>query len=299
MTPKVELAKVRDFGEIISDTFTFIRQNFKSLLKYFFIFCGFFLLATVALSTISQIHAMNAANNIDPNSFDAAENKPNLFQNSTLPFFLSLLFLLLEFIVIPVMVLSYMTLYKIKQNQVPTTDEMWGYIKFYFLKSLGGSIVIFLILIAGWVLCLIPGIYLGVILSLVLPIMIAENSTFGYAFNQSFKLIKGNWWSTFGMLIVITIIVGIAGMVFTIPAAILGAGNIFLHFAKGAQISTIATIVSTILTSFSHILYIIMYVAVGLCYFSLNESKEGTGIMERINQFGTNTFDEDITPEEY
>ena len=43
MIQKVEFRKVRDFGEVISDTFLFMKQNFKPLFKAFFYLCGFFL----------------------------------------------------------------------------------------------------------------------------------------------------------------------------------------------------------------------------------------------------------------
>jgi hypothetical protein len=55
MQPKIELAKTRDFGEIINDTFLFMRQNFKPLLKYFFTFCGIFLAAGTVCSTLYQL----------------------------------------------------------------------------------------------------------------------------------------------------------------------------------------------------------------------------------------------------
>ena len=42
MPSKIELLKVRDFGEIITDSFGFVRQNFKQLVKCFFVFSGFF-----------------------------------------------------------------------------------------------------------------------------------------------------------------------------------------------------------------------------------------------------------------
>ena len=133
MTTNIELEKPRDFGEIINDTFIFIRQNFKPLLKYFFIFCGFFLVASTATSILTQINMVRNINNFNPNSFDA-DNRFAAFSFLTPTYFLTLFFVLLEYISISVMVLSYMTLYKKKQNQAPEMDEMWGYFKFYFFN---------------------------------------------------------------------------------------------------------------------------------------------------------------------
>jgi hypothetical protein len=42
MIGNIEFKKRRDFGQVINDTFTFMRQNFKPLIKTYFTFCGLF-----------------------------------------------------------------------------------------------------------------------------------------------------------------------------------------------------------------------------------------------------------------
>ncbi len=298
MTPNIELAKARDFGEIINDTFIFTRQNFKPLLKYFFIFCGFFLVATAATSILTQINMVRTINNFNPNSFDNG-TRPSPFYFMTPTYFLSLFFTLLEYIAITVTILCYMTLYKQKQNQAPELDEMWGYIKYYFLKIFGSAIVLTILIIVALMFCLIPGIYLYPIMALVFPIMVVENTSFNYAFGHSFKLIKDNWWATFGVLVVVAIVLYVATMILVVPASLLSAGSLFLHFTRGSAMSVTAVIITTILAKTATVFQILMIVASCLCYFSLTESKEGTGLIERINQFGTSHPDTNATPEEY
>ena len=46
----MELRKLRDFGENINDTFQFIRQEFKPLLKSFFAIAGVLILVTGIVS---------------------------------------------------------------------------------------------------------------------------------------------------------------------------------------------------------------------------------------------------------
>ncbi|MEO6850627.1 MAG: hypothetical protein ABI203_03550 [Mucilaginibacter sp.] len=298
MTPKIELAKPRDFGEIISDTFTFTRQNFKPLLKYFFIFCGFFMLASASTSVLNQINAVRVMNSLASNNFETRSPFAAL-SVFTPTYFLAILFLLLEYIAIAVTVLCYLTLYKQKQNNIPKMEEMWGYFKFYFLKIFGSSLLVSLIVIVGCFFCLIPGIYLYPIMSLVIVIMVVENTNFSYAFNHSFALIKDNWWATFGVFVVMTIIIAVASMVVVLPAALLNVVNLFMHLTKGTSISITTAIVTTLLTEVGHIFHILTIVSTTLIYFNLTETKEGTGLIERINQFGTNTPDSNITPEEY
>lgn len=294
----IELAKPRDFGEIINDTFIFIRQNFKPLLKYFFIFNGFFIIATSATSVLMQMKTNGLFTNIsDPNRFD---NGFSAYSSIIINVVLLAIFLLLEYVSITVIVLCYIALYKQKQNTVPTVDEMWGYFKYYFLKVLGSSFLIFIVVMVGCMLCFIPGIYLYPIMALVLPIMVVENTSFGYAFSHSFKLIKNNWWVTFGTLVVIYIIIYVANLVVVIPTVILNAGNMFVRLTKGGPPLTLpVAIITTLLQQVTHIFLIIMIVAMALCYFNLTETKEGTGLIERMNQFGSSGPDANIIPEEY
>jgi hypothetical protein len=198
------------------------------------------------------------------------------------------------------MVLCFAALYKQKGNNVPTMEEMWGYFKYFFLRILWASIVMGLLIVAGLIFCLIPGIYLYPVMALVPSIMIIENVSFGYAFNQSFRLIKDNWWVTFGVLVVVYIILYVANLVVAIPSAIFGAGSVFLHLFKGtAALSVPAAIITTIIQSFAHVFQILMIVAANLCYFNLTETKEGTSLLERIGQFGSQDTAQGQAPEEY
>ena len=297
MSTNIELAKPRDFGEIISDTFQFVRQNFKPLLKYFFIFCGFFLLASTVLNVLVQVKALSFMSNI--NTYDFQEDKVSSVFSMLSVYLLLIFFMILTQVSINVMALCYMTIYKQKQNITPTTEEMWGYFKFYFLKIFGSSLLLSILIVLGAFFCLLPGIYLAIVFALVPPIMIVENTSFGYAFNRCFSLIKNNWWQTFGTLIVVYIIIYVCSMVVTVPSMIFGAGSVFLHIKEKTPLTLPVSIITSISQSFIHVLYILLTVAVGLCYFNLTESKEGTHMMERINQFGNTNTDTNSAPEEY
>jgi hypothetical protein len=295
---KIELAKPRDFGEIINDTFMFVRQNFKPLMKYFFIFCGFFVLATMAISVLTELKMLTALDNFDSTSFNEGD-VASRFSYLNLGFFVNLFFLFLEYSAIYVTVLCYMTLYKIKQNVAPTTEEMWGYFKFYYLKTTGSFFILFILTLLGTMLCIIPGIYLGVVFALVAPIMIVENSSFGYAFNHCFRLIKDNWWVTFGALVVIGIILYVIRIVVVVPTAIINMTSMLTPGAPHTTLQVVITILSTVLEQLAHIFQVLVVIVTGLCYFNLSESKDGLSLMERINQFGAAPTDNNITPEEY
>jgi hypothetical protein len=300
MQTKIELGKPRDFGEIIGDTFAFIRQNFKPLLKYFFIFCGFFLLASAAINVMLQVRVFDVVGSGNAFTYGTTRNPLANIIGLIPEYLLLFVITILMYVSINVMVLCYAALYKQKQNTPPTVEEMWGYFKYYYLRILWASFITALVVFGGSVLCLIPGIYLYPIMALVPSIIVIENTSFGYAFNQSFRLIKDNWWVTFGVLVVIYLILYVANLVVAIPSLILGAGSVFLHLFKGTSALSIpAAIFTTVIQSFSYVFHILMIVAINLCYFNLTETKEGTSLLGRMDQFGAPDTATDKAPEEY
>jgi len=302
MSQKIEFLKVRDFGELITDTFVFIRQNLKQLLICFFTFCGFFLLAYTLFAALQQIKVATTVNSAfhDPNLYQPT----SIFGSDRFAFFgieylLSMLMLVLNYVAMHVTMFSYICIYKEKGNVPPTPQEVWGYFKYYFFKILGSSILLGILLIFATALCLIPGIYLWPIFSLIIPIMIFENTSFGYAFNRSFKLIKDNWWTTFGALFVMGIIVYVISLVIVMPAALINMVNLLMHATKGAHLSVITSIVTAVLGGIAHIFYFLPLILVSLCYFSLTEQMDSTGLMGRIDQLGTTGPDNSSPTEEY
>lgn len=293
----IELAKIRDLGENISDTFVFVKQNFKPLLVTVLTFCGLFILATAAMHAIQQVKVLElqkqALENPGYQSFDS------FFDRFGLETFLSLFFMLLSYALMTTTVLSYMALYKQKGNIAPTSAEVWAYIKYYILRVLGGSILLSILLIIASALCILPGVYVYPIFGLIFPIMIMENGSFGYAYKRSFSIIKDNWWTTFGVLFVMAIITYIGFLIFSFPAIILSIINLLTHGTRTAATSTPVAVITAVIQQAGLIIYVLPLVSLGLCYYNLNEIKEGTGLNDRINQFGTHRPDSNLPAEEY
>ncbi|MEX8548180.1 MAG: hypothetical protein V5804_11315 [Mucilaginibacter sp.] len=295
MQPKIELVKTRDFGEIIGDTFTFIGQNWKPLLKSYVIICGFFIVANLIVTLLQQKQLIGAMGNQMTN-VPSQEWRGRLLGMFGISYFLSLVFGLLSLTSLSLLPLSFMALYKEKGNVAPDTEEVWGYFKHYFFRFLGSYFVIAIVFIIGFALCLVPGFYLMPILSLILPVIVFENVGLGQGWSKSFRLIKENWWQTFGVLIVITIITYAAMMVFVLPATLLTVGSMFLSKTKPTSSGLMLT---TVVSALCYVFYMLPSIAAALCYFNLNEQKEGTGLMNRINNFGNNDLDAGLPKEEY
>jgi hypothetical protein len=301
MPPKIELLKIRDFGEIITDTFGFIRENFKPLIKCFFIFCGFFLICVAIFSVMQQIKMVNTVNNIRldaPNSiFGSKSNYP--FSMFGIEYLMIIIFYFLTFAATHVTVISYIALYKEKGNIPPEPNEVWAYFKHFFLKTFLISILLMIMLGIACLFCFVPFFYLAPIFSIIFPVIIIENTGFGYAFNKSFKLAHKNYWTTFGAVFIMMLIVYVGSMVILLPISALNAGSMFVHFGKGTPMSITLAVISGIVQQIVYVIYILPIITACLCYFSLSEESEGKGLMGRINQLGAITPEDNSPAEEF
>ncbi|WP_316735311.1 hypothetical protein [Pedobacter aquatilis] len=292
MLLKIEFKKIRDFGQIINDTFTFVRQNFKPLVKTYFIFSGLFMIAGMLAMLLQQYKMVNIVNNID--AFKNSGFGAGLYG---LEYFLAILFSLAGYASTTVATLSYIAIYVQKGNQTPTTDEVWGYFKYYFFRIFGSSLLLGLLLAIGFLFCLLPGFWLMPIISLVFPIIVIENGTIGYAFNRSFKLIKGNFWITFGTLFIIWIIVYACMSFVVLPTTLFSMLGLFS--GSKPQMSLTFTMLGTVIQYLCQVCTVIPIITIALSYFSLVEQKESAGLMQRISTFGNEEKPVDNRPEEY
>jgi hypothetical protein len=192
--------------------------------------------------------------------------------------------------------MCYISVYIQKNNETPTVPEVWGYFKYYFWRVLGSSILIFFVVLVATMLCIIPGIYVGPIMYLVIPIIVIENSSFSYAFNKSFRLVKNNWWLLFGVIFIMSLIVGIGNSIATIPLSVIGLGSRFISL-KSFTLPLI--IVFSLLRNLLVLAYVLPAIALCMCYFSFAEQKDSTGLLDRIDKLGKNDDDQPLPAEEY
>ncbi|MNL14102.1 hypothetical protein D3C87_1350320 [compost metagenome] len=294
MSEKLEFKKVREFGEIISDTIQFIRQNFKSLLKVYAYFCGFFIVAGAIAAVMYQIDSRDVIlGAYDKNNPLSAYGFSKLL---TLNYLLVFIFSLLMYTSINVSMLSFIALYIQKGNVAPSTEEVWSYFKYYFFRVLLSSILLSMLLVVGFVCCFIPGIYLFPALTLFYPIMVLENMGFTDSFSRSFRLIKDNWWATAGVVLIIYVITYAAMSLASMPAVIITMVGVFTQGAKG--LSTTMLVISSVIQYLCYVFLIVPVIGCTLCYFNLAERQESAGLMDRINQLGEQRNDF-TTPEEY
>lgn len=296
----IQLFQQRDFGDKINVTFQYITQNFRSLgLALLYIVGPVALLAGIATGVFqsNMLDLGNMAKNGDydsDNPFGAGYAMALSFFSPA--FWFTMLFTLLAILVVSLVTYAHMKVYARKTspgtlalNQPGPVDisvtevweEMQPLIGRSFVISVLGSIITFVAALFFF----IPGIYVGIVMSLALAVTTFEGTDFGQTWNRCFALIRDKWWSTFGLIFVMGLISGVVGLLFTLPAGILS----FLITAKllpdmsGFWLilgNVVATVGSTLLRS-------LIYVAVGFQYTNLVERQEGRGLLSAIDSIGT------------
>ncbi len=282
----IEFKKKRELGDILTDTFAFIRQNGKSLLSVLLKTSG---IPFILLLLASAYYTHSSANIFDPVSI----RNGGMYNSGTLiiALFAMLATLLVFYALLFGTVLHYIKNYIDNKGNVDLEVVVQG-VKKDFGNIIGLGILSGLITFFGFMLCVIPGIYLYVPMSLVFSILVFRGTSISDAINDSFLLIKNEWWITFATLFIIAILIGVIGFVFSIPAVIYTFTKSFTAASEGslADPSTMVDWVFIALNMLSsaaqYILYIITAISTAFIYYNLNERKHATGALEQIDSLG-------------
>lgn len=294
MKAKVEFRKIREFGDLIGDTFLFLKQNFKPLMTSFFALSGIFIVGGIISAMIAQLQLVGIAQSAGV----AYDDSPrNMLYNVGFTYFLSIIFVLLSYTSMYVSILSYIALYIEKGNVAPTVSEVWAYFKYYFFRMMGSGILIMIFLFLCFMLCLVPGIYVYPAVTLFAPIMILENGSFSHSFDRSFKLLKDEWWITAAAILVINIIFYAFSTLVQLPAIIIMMVGTFTRGER--TITNYYAVISSIAQHISYIFMIIPIVCSALIYHNLVERKENLGLFQRMDELGQNPQADQSIQEEY
>jgi hypothetical protein len=280
--PKIEFRKIRDFGENLSDTFLFIKENIKSLLASLLAICAVIMLAQAVCSGIYQSRFFSIFDQLRKGLNDDPYQKfTDIF---TFEYFLTILCAWLSHIAIQVTLASYIKVYVTEGNGAPRVEQVWNVFRRNFLKIFLYSIPIFILTAVGFIFCFAPGVFLAVVFVPFAIIVVVEDANFGYAFKRCFDIVSDNFWISLAIYVV-------AGMVYYFCTLIVGVGVglvvAVFSFLSTRSVGTTVGILSSVLNIFSEFFYIIFFVSAAFQYFTLIEKKDGAGILERIDQIGT------------
>lgn len=296
MEQPTQFNRIRDFGELINDSIGFVKQNFKPLFTPLLYICLFFILASIATGILVQIKAISLYGTAHSGMFTGLEDGTDFAAIFGINYFLYLLFYFLSFTVVQLVTLCYIYLYKTGGQIVPTKEAVWDLFKSHAARFLFISLLLFILQMIAFALCILPGIYFFPIASLIYVMVIMDDASFDQAFNRAFTLIKDNWWKTFGALFIVWLMAYMTVGLVALPGTILTMSGIFLGESPGLSLA--GATISVIIQSFGMLVYALPTITAALCYYSLSEEKEGTGLMDRIENLGSQKPAEGHHPDE-
>lgn len=283
----IQFKKQRELGDIISDTFKFLRENYRFLFKLIFKIAGpAFLVVMLALTYYSYLSSETVGNAF-------LEITQGLDMGMYLISGAVLLFSLLAFYVLLYgTVLHFINSY-IKNNGAVIEQEVSQGVKEDFGNILGLLLLSAIMLFFGFALCILPGVFLWVPLSVAPAILVFRRASIMDSIEQSFSLIKDNWWMTFLTLLVMTVLVYIIGFIFQIPLFI----YYFIKSVSMVQEGSAADpsslfdwvyVLFNVISSLAqYLLSTIVVIAAAFIYYDLNEKKNFTGTYETISNLGS------------
>lgn len=314
-TSPADFWKVRDFGTKISATFEFLQGHWRPLgkaLVYFVTPASLLMGIGMGLFTNPVYNQMGKQMASQHGGSAAADTSAAAFDMSTLwGIGLGAVGFAIAFLLLLSTVYGYLRArLRLPATEPVTPAVVWQEIKgkmgqmllvilllvvtylvivaaftlFMALFARGGGVAGIGGFILGFFLLLFLGVYLSTVFTLYFPALWLEDQSVFGAVGRSFSLIKGNWWSTFGLMMVVGFIQGALSVVFVVPFYATMAGKMFQIPMLG---SDIAGLTGTTFYSIGIIFtYAISLLTAAFQYFSLVEQREGRGLHLLVGELG-------------
>lgn len=282
--PTVRLRQVRDFGQNISDTFTFLKQNWKPL----YTAIGLVGLPPLVIITLLLQSGMSTLGTTSM-SEQFAGSMVSMFGYMILAYLLILFIYLLCF----AMVNEYIRAYTTGEHIGITTggllqrgfSQMGSYFGLGFLSGL--------MIVVGMLFCLFPGIYLMVVLMIAPSCHAIERAGATGSISRAFTLMKDEWWETFGLVIIVGLIQWVIQQALSLPITLMMGIGLFAGMGpNGGDPEAILTWYRTVFPiimilglGVGMITYPIGAISAAMRYFTLVEKKEAVGLGEEVKRF--------------
>lgn len=280
---KIELRKTRDFSEKVNVTFEFIRVNYKPLFTCILFISAPFSLIGMLLMSYSQNFIM----------YDAIGSIDSSGMISGIVLMIPAYILIIGgYLLNSSVINNFVRLYEEKDDPFSiTVSEVWSKAVADIGTLLGASILVGIMVFTGFIFLIIPGVYLMVALSLIVPVIIIERKTVSDGISRCFTLIKDKWWSTFGLLFVMGILQAVIGLVFNIPTYVIVIFQEYIApssetFNPPLWVKVSSLLASAISAIGSNLVASLTSLAIVFQFFNLVERREATGFINKLENFG-------------
>jgi len=282
MQETIDFRKKRDFGEIFNATTMFIKQEFNVLGKAFLYYV---LPITILIGIMSAFNQAALMNSLQPNVGNGLGFRVGSMIGR---YFFTYVILIIQQTVLVSFIYGYIKIYMEEGSGNFTAREVSQKMTSSLGRMFLAFLAVFIICMVGTIMCVIPGIYLAISLSVIFGIIMFEELPFGEAFSRSFDLTKNQWWSTFLVVFVSLILSGLITYVLAIPLTIFGfaAGMHSLHNPETFMLhmSPFIMVYTCFMSIVGSAIYIIPHLIIAFQYFNLVEMKERPSLMNKIDQ---------------
>ena len=289
-TDFIKFKKLRDLGAILNDTFKFLRTEwqplFSTIIKASVIpvvlttLVGVFFTGNTLL--VLEAYTESALNG-NLSDFFGYENVNSFF----LIFIFFSISITFTYAAINVSIFAYIKSYVVGRGLINYNDVKQT-IKDKLLSVFFLSIVTGVISLVGYLLFLLPGVYFANVLTMASPILIFQDRGVFQSVGDAFNFIKGHWWNTFGIFLVISIIIGITGWILNLPSEFYVKNNISITLSTDISeiisdpIYLLFVVVSYI---FQFLFHVFTSVSTTFIYFDIQE-QEYPSTSDIINEIG-------------
>jgi hypothetical protein len=319
----IELRRTRDFSRKMNATFEFLRHNFKQLSKSILFIAGPPILVASVLvgSFFGDIFSIGRFN---PNNVN---NTFFLSVNFWAQIIVTVIFFMVSFVAAIATINNFILLYGEKRSNQIEVSEVWERVKKTFWMYMSTTVLFTILAILVYVAMVIPAallaavnpvlVFLAIIAcmcvalwlmissSLVYIVRTYEDVGFMESIARSFSLVRGKWWSTFGLIMLLYIIIFFVSYFMMIGWSIVTVAA-SMHSTEGQtpyEMSGSLQTISIIFFSVYYLLQMLMYalptVGIAFQYFNLVERKEAKNLISQIQNLGQTQAPTSGTEEQY
>ena len=307
-THETDFRRERDFGAKVGATFDFVAAQFRPLLKClaYFVLPGALLagigMGLVMSGVMSKIPLSGSSGHLGGSAGVASQygNSP-LSALSFVGIGLSALGLLLAFLLLSSTVYGFV---RVRMSTAPAEPvqpaRVWAFVWPRLGRVVSGWLLLGIVVFVGMgvvggalallgpgfvVLLFFPLVWATVCLTLYFPVLWMEDGGVATAFRRSFYLMRGKWWSSLGLYLVMSMIAGTINYVFLIP---------FYGLLMVRTVLKVPGFDSELLSVGAMCLYALGWiltaalplVAMLFQYFNLVERRDGTGLRLLVDSLG-------------
>lgn len=280
----IQFKKQRELGEILSVTFKFLRQNFKTAGRIYIRLVGPVFLILIAAVTYYSWSTVGS-----PFFESSGFNGSDLILSMGLMLLAYLLFISTMTGTIYHIILSYIS----NDGEIVSAEVSAG-MKADFGKLLLLTLISWILIFAATLLFIIPGIYVAVPVSLATAILVFRREGVSASISSCFQLVKENWWMTFATLLCLGLIVYLISLVFQLPAIFYLLFRAFTVASEGSAANMDDMfgpgyiLINVFTSAIQYLIYSISPIGIAFVYFNLNEKQNFTGTYETIQNLGKN-----------